>query len=50
MKRFFALLTIILFMAGTIVLGPVYLLLYLSQQIMYTLETVTKRSHRRMAH
>ncbi|MBL7719822.1 MAG: hypothetical protein JNL72_13360 [Flavipsychrobacter sp.] len=38
MKSFFALLAVILFMAGTLVLGPVYLLLYVTQQFLYVLE------------
>jgi hypothetical protein len=46
MKSFFALLAIILFMAGTIVLGPIYLLLFLSQQFFYMIDIVKTKNHK----
>jgi len=50
MKSFFALLTVILFMMGTIVLGPIYLLLYFSQQVLYLFEPAKHKHVRRVAH
>ncbi len=45
MKSFFALLAIIIFMVGTIVLGPIYLLLFLSQQLFYILDQLRPKKH-----
>lgn len=45
MKSLTALLTIILFMAGTIMLGPIYLLLFLSQQLFYMLGVDKPKKH-----
>ena len=50
MKSVFALLTVILFMMGVIVLGPIYLLLYFSQQVLYLFEPVKHKHIKRVAH
>jgi len=50
MKSLLSLLTVILFMAGTLVLGPVYLLLYFSQQFFYFIESLKRKNYKQIAH